>query len=192
MAKNKTHQKKLSGADKQLMINMIGGFFENQEIVDHFQEEYGIKITGQNVSYYRKHKKPEIREARKKFQESIVYLPVAQKTWRLRVRQYLIDNLLKDENLWCKEYGLEKKGDDITLKLLRKKGNHNHINNILESAQEELEPKRLAFTDITGKKDIVDKFEEALQRGIESAEEAQKRIIAKQNQPKRLPAPVDV
>jgi len=181
MPKDKIHQKKLSGPDKQLMINMIAAFFENQDIVDHFQEEYGIKITGQNVSYYRKNKKPEIIEARKKFQEAIVYIPVAQKTWRLRVRQRIIDNLLKDENLWKKEP--VKDG-------VKYKGAHNVINNILDSAREELEPRKVSLTDPTGEKDMAVKMVEAI---VEKAKiSAMEYNVKKKPKNKRTTAPSNV
>ena len=181
MAKKNIHKNKLSGEHKQLIINMLGSFFNNKEIIDHFKAEFDIEITGGNVSYYKKHKIPEILEARKKFQKTIVYTPVAQKTWRLRVRQRLIDNLLKEENLWCEEdtkYGT------------RKKGNHNHINNILDSAREELEPRKVSLTDPTGEKDMAVKMVEAI---VEKAKvSAMEYNVKKKPKNKRTTAPSNV
>lgn len=153
MTGKKNTKNKLDSNSKAIIINMLAAYYSNKEIVDYFKEELGLKITSANVSFYRKHKKKEIQIARVEFHKTVECLPVAQKVYRIQLRQKLIDDLLKNDRLWSIEK--TKYGH-------RYKSNHLVINKILDSVREEMEPKKLAVADSTGKKDVADKLKEII------------------------------
>jgi len=134
MPNEKKTQKKLNAQHKAILIGMIAAYYENREIIQYFRDEYGISLAGSSVHHYRTHSKwaEAIWEARKDFRKTVGILPVSQKAYRIRVRQQLIYDLLKEDHLWCTE---------ITKYGVKYRGNHHNINKILDSIREELEPR---------------------------------------------------
>jgi len=143
---------KLNDYQKNLIIKLLGAYFTVQETVDILRDKYEIKLTYQAVYWYWRNRNDEILAARKDFNLKIDVIPITNKINRLKERQVLVDDLKK--NLWSEvavyrdgKLMLDKKGDPISIKISPK---HESINKLLDSAQKELEPSKVALTDPTG------------------------------------------
>jgi hypothetical protein len=163
----KKNENKLTEAHKQVIIRMLGAYYNFKDVRDHLKQEYGIEISDANVSYYKKHRRQEIREARQNFLRDIEVLPVSDKAYRIKLRQDLIKDAMA--NLWLDV--LDKDGN-----VLHQRGNHAVINKILDSIQSELEPKKIAQTDPTGETGVTEKWEALMDRARETALEITKQL----------------
>ncbi len=159
MANNK-NKKKLKPEHKAIIIKMLGAFYKSKEIIDYLKKDYGVKITLANVNYYKNHKRDDIREARKIFLKDIEILPVSDKAYRILIRQKLVDELIKEKNLWSKHYSV------TTGNVTYQTPNHLIVNKILDSVRDELEPKGSSPTDSNEKEDLLAKY---IQQGEELA-----------------------
>ncbi len=143
---------KLNDYQKNLIIKLLGAYFTVQETVDVLRDKYEVELTYQAVYWYWRNRNDEILTARKDFDLKIDVIPITSKINRLKERQMLIDDLKK--HLWY-EKPLLRNGnpvadDDGNPILLKLTGNHESINKVLDSAQKELEPSKIALTDPTG------------------------------------------
>lgn len=149
MAKKGNTRHKLSDLHKEIIINMLAAFFEGHEIRKHLKEQFGVTVKAPTITYYKRQYVDEILEARREYNRFLGVTPIANKTNRIRIRQNLVDDLLQEGNLWCHEQ--TKFG-------MKKKGNHNHVNKILDSVQNELEPNKIAVTDPGGESSKLDEI----------------------------------
>ena len=147
---------KLSSEHKIILIQLLADFYGNDEVIEYFKLEYDIEMVSSNVSFYRKNKEKEIIETRKKLNERLLAIPIANKFYRLEHRQKLLDDL--EDNLWYEDYKIKNNqiaydgnGKPIMLKI---KGNHGAANQIMDSVQKETEPDKLAFTDPSGENEF--------------------------------------
>ena len=144
---------KLNDYQKNLVIKLLGAYFTVQETVDILKDKYEISLTYQGVYWYWQKRNNEILASRKDFDSKIDVIPITDKINRLKERQMLVDDLKK--HLWSEvavyrdgKLMLDKKGEPIAVRVSPK---HESINKILDSAQKELEPSKIALTDPTGK-----------------------------------------
>jgi hypothetical protein len=121
---------------------MLAGFISNEEIIQYFKSEYDISLTSAAITYYKNNYEDDIVKARGKLMEKVLSIPIANKFYRIKLRQQLIRNII-DEGLWCE---IETKHGS------HKKGNHGAVNTILDSVQTEMEPKKFSMTDPSGEK----------------------------------------
>lgn len=156
---NKKNKKKLKSEHKAIIIKMLGAYYTSKEIIDYLKKDYGVEISLANINYYKNHKKEDIREARKNFLKDIEVLPVADKAHRILLRQKLVDELIKEDNLWGKHYS-------GTGNITHKTANHLIVNKILDSVRDELESKGSTPSDTNEKNDLIAKY---IQRGEELA-----------------------
>lgn len=143
---------KLTERQKSIVISLLGAYFSRNEVVAIFKEEYDIELSYQAVDWYWHNKQDEIKAKREKFDDENEPLPITKKKYRLSVRQKLVNDLIK--HLWYEkplmQRGMPVADDDGNAIVLKLFGNHDAINKILDSAQKELEPSKIALTDPSG------------------------------------------
>ncbi len=147
MAQKPEDKYKLSGDQKVIVLQMLADFQGNNEILDCFNEEYSISLTSAAITYYKKKYEKEIIKMREKLTERILAIPIANKFYRIELRQKLIADIIshgpeKENRLWTK---IETKRG------AHEKANHLVVNAIMDSVKSELEPKKFAMTDSDGK-----------------------------------------
>ncbi len=154
---------KLKKDQKVILIQLLANFYGNNQLIEYFKEEFGIKVTSSNISFYRKNHEAEIIDVRKKLGDRLLAIPIANKFYRLEERQKLLDNIKK--HLWCEvvkmkdgQIVLDEDGKQTVLRL---KGNHAVANQIMDSVKAEVEPDRLALTDPSGNLSLIDLIKKA-------------------------------
>lgn len=116
-------------ADHQLeLLNLLAQGHSSTYIRKFFNEYYDIEISKQTVHYYRNNYRDEIQKRKAHVMQQ---LPISDRAWRQMVRQMLINDILHTGRLWNKDKRYDKDGNLIRTVL---KGNHNVINQILDSA----------------------------------------------------------
>ena len=125
---------------------MLAAFEEPSNIKKHLQEEHGIEIHINNVYWYAENKKDEIEEERDRVRHDLMAIPIANKFYRLQLRQRLVDDIF-NKGLWAIMGTVEVEGR----KLPRLKGNHNLINQVLNAVREEMEPFEIKLVNDEGK-----------------------------------------
>ncbi len=139
---------KLKGEHKAILIQLLADFCGNDEVIEYFKREFNIEMSSGNVSFYRKTHEKDIIQQRESLNKRMLAIPIANKFYRIEQRQKLMDDLF--ENLWFED--VKMKNNQIVYKAngiaerFKLKGNHNIINNLLDSTQKELEPQKIAPT----------------------------------------------
>ena len=190
MAKKDVSKNKLNAEHKAVIYKMLGAFCPSIEIQDYLNDEFGIKINLSTISYYKRNKTTEIMKGREEYQKSVVCYPVTQKTWRLRIRQRQIEKLIREHNKDCADPKKKKetKNNVDTLEISKSLA----VNKILDSAREELEPRKVSITDPTGKEDTASKLLSTIISNGEKSSERAAEILKNDKKTKRTPASSDV
>lgn len=146
---------KLNDREKSILISLLGAYYSRVEVVGIFKEQYDITISYPGVDWYWQNKQEEIKAARQRFDDENEPLPIVNKKYRLAVRQKLVEDLNK--NLWSEvavyrdgKVQVDDKGKPTLVKV---QGKHDTINKLLDSAQKELEPQKVAMTNPGGDKE---------------------------------------
>ncbi len=135
---------KLKGEHKDFIISKLALHCGQTEIAAAVKDEFGIDMSKQNVDYYKRKYEKEWRKKRDYFNKHIAEIePFADKSLRVQQRGDLIRDIV-DKGLWYTVFG--KFGD-------YEKGNHGAINDLLDSINKELEPRKLALTDPSGERE---------------------------------------
>jgi hypothetical protein len=142
---------KLNGTQKALVIQMLADFKGNNEIIEYFKSEYDIDLTSAAITHYKHKNENDIIEVRKNLSERILAIPIANKIFRVELRQKLVADIM-DKGLW---YTITNKYGE------HKKGNHGAVNEILDSVKSELEPDKLALTDPSGNLSLIELIKKA-------------------------------
>lgn len=144
--KRRTIQKpwKLKDAHKQVIFQYFAVNETATNIVQLLQTNYNVHVGLTAVCYYRDKYPEKIAAYQEKLKRDFEVIPSANKYWRLYTRHKLILDLLN--HLWVEvpvmntvtgEIVRDKKGEIVFKTLL--KGNHNVVNQLLDSQAKELE-----------------------------------------------------
>jgi hypothetical protein len=139
MRHNLGQSHRLSPVTRVIIFKLLGAFYRPTEVVRELKETYDVKTTVQNVFYYQQKYPDEIEKHRKEYLADLKVIPIANKKVRLEERQKMVEDLKK--NLWNEMPS--KFGPYL-------KANHAALNQILDSARQEMEPTKIAQTDPTG------------------------------------------
>ncbi len=136
--------KKLNPQHKELILQYFAVNEAPLNIVKILQEKHSITLKPHAVTYYRDKYPEKIADYQEKLKRDFEVIPSANKYWRLYTRHKLILDLLN--HLWVEvpvmntktgEIVRDKKGEIVFKTLL--KGNHNVVNQLLDSQAKELE-----------------------------------------------------
>jgi len=135
----------IDGHTKEMIIQMLAAFKRPSEVQRELEKHYGQVVDFKTISHYRDNFPELIADRRAAMAQNFkTAIPIANKWYRILVRQELVEDLQK--NLWARVPVFNKKTGDV----LRDgegniiyervyKGNHNAINQILDSTAKELE-----------------------------------------------------
>jgi hypothetical protein len=161
-----SRKSKLSAEHKAVVINLLGAFETPTNIAAYLLEKYNIKVSAQNIGAYAERYPDEIKLAREKILNELDLLPTTNKICRIKLRQDLVFDIMghpnknyADDKLWLEEA-------NTAGVMVRKRGNHSIVNDLLDSIQAELEPRKMALTDPTGKQDLIREREEILAKAM--------------------------
>lgn len=170
---------KLKAEHKTILIQLLAGFYGNDEAIEYLKNEFGIQVTSGNISFYRKQHEDDIIQQRMALNEKLLAIPIANKFYRLEERQKLLDDL--KAHMWYEVFKmkdgqvvLDEKGNQTVLKL---KGNHGVANQIMDSVKSELEPNKLALTNPDGTEEYAGftDYKRRMERLIELCDSIRKR-----------------
>ena len=137
MSERKNKKDKLAPEHKILIFNLLGSGYKQKAVVERILTMTGVKITVDAVGYYKRKYPEKILEAAKRWEARLECVELTDQIRRLLIRQDMVYDLIKPENMWHKE---------MTAYGERWKGNHLAVNKILDSMHEEIDGKRLALT----------------------------------------------
>jgi hypothetical protein len=169
-------KRKLGAEHLAVVIKMLGAWCTLQEVVDYLQEKYNINITASAVSNYRNTHAEEIKKAEQDFMSTIEALPIAHKVYRIKLRQNLIFDIMGDPSKDFANNKLWLEGSNAAGVMIRRRGNHGIVNNLLDSVQDELEPRRGAPTNPSGEQDSIREAAEAFAATMAKVTEIQENI----------------
>ena len=154
-------KKKLSPEEVAIVIKMLASFHSNQQVLDYLQEKYDHRFSSAAITHYRNNYQKEIEDCRKDFLKLVEVVPLIDKTARIVMRQKMIYNLAgaidndvdaEPKRLWLEEFSAK------TGMKIKEHGNHAVVNQLLDSIQAEVEPRRMSLTDPDGKGDQMEKL----------------------------------
>ena len=92
---------KLNDKHKEIVLQKIGFYETDAEIVKHFRDEYGIKLTPLAITYYRHSQKyvTKINRYRDRFESEVVAVPLASKRKRVHELQEIYYKIKDDDRL---------------------------------------------------------------------------------------------
>jgi hypothetical protein len=156
------HSNKLSAEHKAVVIKLLGSFETPSKVAAYIFEKYNIGVSVQNVSAYANRYPDEIKSVREKFLSDMELLPIVSKGYRIKIRQNLVFDIMgnpnkdfADDKLWLEEA-------NTAGVVIRRRGNHSIVNDLLDSVRDELEPRRVALTNPNGDQDSIREAAEVL------------------------------
>lgn len=145
MTQRKNTANKLSQKHKHEIIQMLAAFEKPKTIVEHLKAHHGIRVTERNIYFYLESRDEDIESERERIRHDLRAIPIVNLFYRLMERQRLLDDL--KNHLWI-EVPLTRNDKAIidengNPKIVKKRGNHSVINQLLDSAAKELQPLQL-------------------------------------------------